>query len=261
MSIDWMTVIAQICNFLILIWLLKRFLYGPILRAMDKRQQHLAELQEAAHRKSAEAEETVETYTALIADLENEKHRVLSDARVAAERERQTYLEHARMEVERIKNDWVRSMQREQKAFLQQGRILIGQGACQLARTVLQDLAGADLERTIVAVFMEKLRALSPEQQLQLRTAAEFYGAPIRVRSSFLFDAEQQEQLGAILLSMVKATGPIDFVVSDHLVAGIELEIGDQHFGWSIEEYMHELEQALQGYIARNIPSPEQGHA
>lgn len=261
MSVNWMTVVAQICNFLILIWLLKRFLYGPILRAMDTRQRHLAELQEAAHRKSAEAEETIETYTTLLSDLEKEKHRILSDANVAAEREHQTYLEHARGEVERIKHDWIRSMHREQSTFLQQGRILIGRGACQLARTILRDLAETDLERAIVAVFMEKLRTLSPEQQRQLRVAAEPDGAPIRIHSSFAFDVSQQEQLAAVLLPLAEATGPIDFVVSDSLIAGIELDVGDQHYGWSIEEYLHELEQSLQRYIEKGLPLPEHEHA
>jgi len=261
MSVNWMTVIAQICNFLVLIWLLKRFLYGPILRAMDKRQQHLAELQEAAHRKSVEAEETVEAYTALIADLENEKHRMLSDAAIAAERERQTYLEHARIEVERVKNDWIRSTQREQAAFLQQGRILIGQGACQLARRVLHDLGGVDLERAMTAVFMDKLRNLPPEEQQQLRAAAEADGAPIRVSSSYTLAAGQQEQLAALLSPVLQTTRPIDCVVNDRLIAGIELDVGDRHYGWSIEEYMHELEQSLQRYVEKGLPSPEHEHA
>lgn len=261
MSVNWMTVIAQILNFLILIWLLKRFLYGPILQAMDKRQQHLAELQEAVHRKSAEAEETVAAYTTLTADLENEKHRILSDAKKAAEQESQAYLEHARKDADRIKNDWIQSMQREQAAFLQQGRVVIGQGACQLARMILHDLAGADLERAMVAVFMEKLRNLSPEQQLQLRAATELDGAPIRLHSSFALDTLQQEQIAAQLSPMVRTIGPIDFVVADHLIAGIELNVGDHHYGWSIEEYMHELEHALQRYIEKGLPSPEHEHA
>jgi F-type H+-transporting ATPase subunit b len=37
MLIDWFTVGAQVLNFLILVWLLKRFLYGPILDAIDAR--------------------------------------------------------------------------------------------------------------------------------------------------------------------------------------------------------------------------------
>lgn len=42
MLIDWFTVIAQVVNFLILVWLLKRFLYQPILNAIDAREQRVA---------------------------------------------------------------------------------------------------------------------------------------------------------------------------------------------------------------------------
>lgn len=261
MSLNWMTVIAQICNFLILIWLLKRFLYGPILRAMDTRQQHLDELEEAARQKSAEAEGTIEAYTTLIADLENEKHRILTDAGIAAEQDRQTFVEQARKEVESLKHDWIRSLNREQSSFYQQARVLIGRGGCQLARSILNDLAGAELDQAMIAVFLEKLRTLSPEQQLQLRTGAELESVPIRIHSSFVLDADQQEHIAATLLSIVGATLPLDFVVNDSLVAGIELDVGDQHFGWSVEEYLHELEQSLRRYIAKNVPFSEQEHA
>ena len=43
MQIDWITVAAQIVNFLILVWLLQHFLYGPITRAMQRREQRIAE--------------------------------------------------------------------------------------------------------------------------------------------------------------------------------------------------------------------------
>ena len=42
MLIDWFTVGAQVLNFLILIWLLKRFLYKPILHAIDEREERIA---------------------------------------------------------------------------------------------------------------------------------------------------------------------------------------------------------------------------
>lgn len=261
MSVNWMTVVAQIFNFLILIWLLKRFLYGPILQAMDNRQKHLAELQEAANQKRTEAENTIEAYTTLAADLENEKHEIITKTKISAEQERQEYLEHARIEVERIKQGWIRSMQREQSAFLQQGRVLIGQGACQLARLVLHDLAGVDLERAMVAVFIEKLHNLSQEQQMQLRAAVELNSAPIRLHSSFELDSAQQQQIAELLLRMVRATSPVDFVVVERLIAGIELDVGDQHFGWSIEDYMHDLEQSLQRYIEKGVHPLEQRHA
>ena len=41
MDVDWITVSAQIVNFLILVWLLKRFLYRPVLNAMNRREQRI----------------------------------------------------------------------------------------------------------------------------------------------------------------------------------------------------------------------------
>ena len=42
MDVDWITVAAQIANFLVLVWLLKRFLYGPVILAMDERDARIA---------------------------------------------------------------------------------------------------------------------------------------------------------------------------------------------------------------------------
>ena len=42
MLIDWFTIAAQAVNFLILIWLMKRYLYQPILRAIASREQLIA---------------------------------------------------------------------------------------------------------------------------------------------------------------------------------------------------------------------------
>ena len=113
----------------------------------------------------------------------------------------------------------------------------------------------------MLAVFMEKLHSLSPQQQLQLRAGVELENAPIRVHSSFPLDADQQKRIAAMVLPMVGATRSLDFVVSGSLIAGIELDAGDQHFGWSVEEYLHEFEQSLQRYMAKGGLPSEQGHA
>ena len=56
MLIDWFTVLAQIINFLILIYLLKRFLYGPIIRAMEEREKKMVADQDRAKNAEKEAE-------------------------------------------------------------------------------------------------------------------------------------------------------------------------------------------------------------
>ena len=55
MLIDWFTVGAQALNFIILVWLLKRFLYKPILDAIDAREKRIAAELADADAKKAEA--------------------------------------------------------------------------------------------------------------------------------------------------------------------------------------------------------------
>ena len=56
MLIDWFTVAAQALNFLVLVWLMKRFLYKPILHAIDEREKRIAAEMANADKKKAEAE-------------------------------------------------------------------------------------------------------------------------------------------------------------------------------------------------------------
>ena len=60
MLIDWFTVIAQIVNFLVLVYLLKRFLYKPIIKAMDGREQRIAGRLEEADKREEEARQELE---------------------------------------------------------------------------------------------------------------------------------------------------------------------------------------------------------
>ena len=53
MLMDWFTIGAQALNFLILVWLMRRFLYKPILHAIDAREQRIAkEIADADAKKS-----------------------------------------------------------------------------------------------------------------------------------------------------------------------------------------------------------------
>jgi len=62
MQIDWITVVAQIVNFLVLVWLLQRFLYGPITRAMKNREKRIENRLTEARQERNEAEDEAEAY-------------------------------------------------------------------------------------------------------------------------------------------------------------------------------------------------------
>jgi F-type H+-transporting ATPase subunit b len=81
MLIDWFTVVAQIVNFVILLWLMKRFLYQPILSAIDARESRIAaELSEAAT-KLAEAEAKREVFQRKNDEIDHQRSEVCCETR------------------------------------------------------------------------------------------------------------------------------------------------------------------------------------
>lgn len=89
--IDWFTVIAQVINFLILVWLLKRFLYKPILNAIDAREKRVADELANADTKKAEAEKEKEEFKHKNEEFDQQRSALLNKAKEDAKAERQRF--------------------------------------------------------------------------------------------------------------------------------------------------------------------------
>ena len=245
MLIDWFTVGAQVLNFLVLVWLLKRFLYRPILDAIDAREQRIAAELADADAKRAEARQERETFqhknqafdeqrAALIAQATDaakaERERLLDEARQAADALRAKRQEALRQEADQLNRDLLRRAQKEVFA---------------IARKTLTDLAGASLEERLVAVFIERLGAMDGKAQTVLAEALKTASDPVRVRSAFELSAAQRATIQEALNSAFSIEVPVQFDAGPDLVGGIELTVNGQQVGWSIADYLRSLEDRV----------------
>ena len=107
MLIDWFTVVAQIVNFLVLVALMKHFLYGPLVAAIDAREKRIAARLAEAEKKNQEADAPVSSRCALEAEqLAREREQMLAEARQEADRQRDEMLEKARESVRALEAKW-----------------------------------------------------------------------------------------------------------------------------------------------------------
>ena len=96
MLADWFTIVAQALNFLILVWLMKRFLYKPILHAIDEREKRIAKELANADAKKAEAQKEHDEFQHKNAEFDQQRAALLSKATDEAQAERQRLLDEAR---------------------------------------------------------------------------------------------------------------------------------------------------------------------
>jgi F-type H+-transporting ATPase subunit b len=98
MLIDWFTVIAQVINFLILVWLLKRFLYRPILNAIDAREKRIAAEISDADEKKAQALKERDEFQYKNVEFDKQRSNRIHQLEEEAEIKRAQLLDDARKE-------------------------------------------------------------------------------------------------------------------------------------------------------------------
>ncbi|MGR9044679.1 MAG: F0F1 ATP synthase subunit delta [Gammaproteobacteria bacterium] len=265
MLIDWFTVFAQLVNFLILMALLKHFLYKPILQALDNREKKIAGQLEEARKSKADAERERNEYVHKNERFDQQRADLLKQAQNDAEHEREKLLEAARAEVDKQREGWQQALQIERFSL---HRDLMRQTQNQvfaITRKVLADLASESLEQGIVEAFIRRLHVVNESEKNRLTLAIQATSNPVVVRSAFELTPEQQSALNRAVRSVLAAEADIEFEAADELIGGIELSTNGHKLSWNIADYLasleHSLDRALAGDSLASAESGGDGHA
>ncbi|MGC9502394.1 hypothetical protein [Baaleninema sp.] len=195
MLIDWFTVVAQLFNFLLLVWLLKRVLYRPVLRAIDRRQQRINQWYRDAEQQRKEAQENAERYRQQCRELQERKAKQLEDAKDAARREREKLTHQAKEEVDRLQRQWKTSLRRRQNQFFDRLQQETTHHLGVMTRRVLNDIADAQLEERSIERFLDRLHHLDDTTRSQLHEAIADKGASILICTEFEIPRESRDRI------------------------------------------------------------------
>lgn len=253
MEINWFTFGAQIANFLLLVWLLRRFLYGPITAAMTERQQRIAERFEEAREKTETAEAEATQYRQKLEQLAATREETIAEAEEAARERRREMVEEARAEVGRLETQWKEALRRERETFLKELSERVSHETVELARRALRDLAHAELEQEVVRVFQDRLRALEDERRQLLTDAVRSDDEAARIHTVFDLDAENERRLAETLQEVTGTEVAPVFDREANLGLGIELRVGGHKVAWSLQSYFAEMEERIRDRIDAEI--------
>jgi F-type H+-transporting ATPase subunit b len=244
MKIDWFTVIAQAINFLILVWLLKRFLYKPILHAIDEREKGIATQLAEAEAKKAESQKERDDFQHKNQVFDQERAALLAKATEEAKTERQRLLNEARKDADSLRANRQDALRNEQRNLNQEIIRWTQKEVFAITRKTLADLAATSLEERMGEVFIQRLRGLSGPAKEQLATSLKTSKLPASVRSAFDLPPEQHAAIQKALNETFSADLHIQFETVPELVSGIEVSSNGQKVAWSIADYLSTLEKS-----------------
>jgi F-type H+-transporting ATPase subunit b len=252
MLIDWFTVIAQVINFLILVWLLKRFLYRPILNAIDAREKRVAKELTDADAKKAEAQKEKDEFQHKNEAFDQQRAALLSQAMDEAKVERQRLLDEARKAADALSAKRQEALRNDVHSLNQAISRRTQQEVFAIARKALTDLATTSLEERLVEVFTRRLREMDGKMKEGLANALKTASAPALVRSAFDLPAEQRAVIQNALNETFLAEIHVRFETAPDLISGIELTTNGQKLAWSIADYLASLEKVVGELLKEN---------
>jgi F-type H+-transporting ATPase subunit b len=242
MHIDWFVFFSQIVNFLILMFLLKKFLFGRIIGAMDAREAKIGAVFTEAEQSRQEAQAAAENHRNKLRELESGTEQMLDKSRQDAEAYHEKLLEKAREEVDFLKARWMEALRSERANFLQELRRLAGNQIYSVSRRVLKDLAGLDLEERIVEVLMERMEAMDAQERKKFQGPAE-NGGSIVISCAFEIPPATQARLNDVLHRFFPGISGIVYERSDDVLSGCELRSNGHKIAWSVKDYLDSLEE------------------
>jgi F-type H+-transporting ATPase subunit b len=242
MHIDWFVFFAQIVNFLILLALLKRFLYGRIIGAMDAREARLAATFSEAEQSREKARKSALRCEQSLRELQQTSEELTKRARAEADAYRRELMEKVREEIDLTQARWVETLCAERANLFHELRRLTGVEVVAIARQVLKDLADVALEERIAQVLAGRIEALGREEREKIRSLVTA-GKPIRILSAYALSPEAKAKLDQAIHRGLGAGLEGVYETAEDVLSGCELRIDGYKVAWSAKDYLDTLEE------------------
>lgn len=243
MEINWTTFALEIINFLALLWILKRFLYRPVMQTLAERRSGIERTLAEARASEAQAASMKQQFERRLADWEQEKAsaRTRFEAELAAERGRQMDALARELAGERERSAAVETHRRETQR--RELATQAGSEARRFASVLLARVAGPDLEARLLEVFVEELAALPEESLVAVRSGPNGNGQGV-LRTAYALSDAQRRSLSATIDTRLGQAIALDFVVDPTLLAGVRLSLGAWQLDFSLAGEMAFFAQA-----------------
>ena len=243
MELNWSTFILEIINFLVLVWILKRFLYKPVLNVIARRRAGIEKSLAEAEKMRAEARALEEEYQGRLSEWEKERQAARDKLATEMDSERNRRMESLQTELAQEKEKArVSEKQRQADIMHRNEEVALLQGA-RFAARLLEAGCGPETQARLVEMAIEDLEKLSDQRLAQLQSDFDRSSDEVLVTSAFSLPDDQRLHLTEILEKLFGTALKIRFEENRELLAGIRIRTGDRAIGLNLRDELEGFRQ------------------
>lgn len=228
MELDWTSFLLEIINFLVLVWILKHFLYRPVLNMVEQRRRAVDKVRADAELIQTEAVDLRRSYEARLQDWEQEKSTARAKLRTDLDQERQRLALAQQQSLQAERERFEVLLQREARDNRRQiEREALDLGG-RISRRLLARLSNPELEQRLIRLLVEDLARLTMERLAEMRAACKLDRSTVQVTSAFPLDQAAADALREGLIAALDLSQDCRwrFQQDQSLIAGVRVALG-----------------------------------
>lgn len=242
MEISWFEIIAQIINFFILLFILQKLLYKPVINAMAKRQERVQKLQIEADEKMKEAKGLIDEYDSKMADVDNEKRDILSSAKKEAQERKDSLLKGYQKEAEFKREAYLKEIEDEKEEFLNKLSKNLGTSAVKIAGHILKTISSKEIEDEVFKNFVNTLKKMDEYIPDSKVLEEEKY---LTIQSSRDLSQKEKDIIENTIKKQIENLEKIDYQIDESLILGHGLDLETYTIHTNIKNYLEKIEEDI----------------
>jgi F-type H+-transporting ATPase subunit b len=244
-ELDWTTFILEIINFLVLVWILQRFLYRPVMNVVAQRRSAISQSLQEAQLTQQQATELKAQFENRLVDWQQEREAARKQLGDEIESERQKLMAQLQTELdEQRRKEQVLAARRDENLLRearQQAQVLSEQFAAKL----LSRIADPALEGRLLEMLLEDLSSLPEEQRKNLAAAYRDNQTPVQIISAFRLNDAQRQALNTAMQNTLGTAISCEFREDPAVMAGVNIHIGAHYLQANLKEELRFFGEVL----------------
>jgi F-type H+-transporting ATPase subunit b len=239
MQFDLFTFLASLFNFIVLLVLLRIFLFKRITNAMDERQERIENTWDEAEEEKDQAQRLKSEYEQKMQEAEDERAELFQEAKQQAEAERKEKLDQLRNEVDARRDEWLSDLKEQNEQLIGEIDREVARATVASIQNALSRLADISLEEQMVRVLVKRVRG---DWADQLKEQVD--GSQVEVTSSSELSQELRDEIRSAFEDAGKPAS-VSFEIDDEIVCGARVRVGDHELGWSVADQTSDIENRV----------------
>lgn len=220
------TFFLEIINFLILLWILQRLFYKPLLAMIAERRQHIDQSLAEAKKLHQEADELRSLYENRQKLWAQDKQASLTALHQQIEAERSEQLNKLRIELEQERQKAKVTLTRQQQELQQQAEKQALLNGARFSGVLLQQAAGPELETRLFKMLLDYFTVLPEALRLCLQSLEHKKSIVIKVTSAYPLGNDLKHQFEQKLDELINSPVNFQYFQDAELIAGVRIDIG-----------------------------------